>query len=125
MSDPAQSTATEGNPESASSANPGHAEGHAEDIEEQIRVYLIVFGALAVLTALTVAVAYLSLPIVPAVILGLSIATVKGGLVAGYFMHLISEKQVIYVVLAFTVVFFIAMLILMYSSLVVHRSGVA
>ena len=87
-------------------------------------VVLAAGGALAVLTALTVAVGYLSLPIVPAVILGLSIATVKGGLVAGYFMHLLSEKQVIYVVLAFTVVFFVAMLILMYSSIVVHRSGV-
>lgn len=124
MSDHAQTTGTEVDPQSAASTSPDPADEHAEDIEEQIRVYFIVFGALAVLTALTVAVAYLGLPIVPAVIVGLSIATVKGGLVAGYFMHLISEKQVIYVVLAFTVVFFIAMLILMSSSIAVHRAGV-
>lgn len=99
--------------------------GHAEDIEKKIRVYLLVFGALAVLTVLTVAVAYLSLPFVPAIIVALLIATVKGGLVAGYFMHLISEKQVIYLLLAFTAVFVIAMLILMSSSVYVHRAGVA
>ena len=33
-----------------------------------------------------------------------SIATVKGALVAGYFMHLISERKLIYWVLGFTVV---------------------
>lgn len=123
MSDSAQSAGTESAPQSASSTSPGHAEGH-EDIEGQIRVYFLVFGALAVLTVLTVAVAYLDLSIVPAVIIGLSIATVKGGLVAGYFMHLISEKQIIYVLLAFTVFFAVAMLVLMFSSITVHRAGV-
>lgn len=124
MSDPADPKRTESNPSSASSASTGHAEEHAEDIESQIRVYFLVFGALAVLTVLTVAVAYLDLPIVPAVIVGLTIATVKGGLVAGYFMHLISEKQVVYVLLAFTVFFVVAMLVLMFSSIAVHRAGV-
>lgn len=124
MSDHAQPDAKEAYPQSASSTGAGHAEDHGEDIEGQIRVYFLVFGALAVLTVLTVAVAYLHLPIVPAVIVGLTIATVKGGLVAGYFMHLISEKQVIYVLLAFTAFFAIAMLILMFSSLSVHRAGV-
>lgn len=123
MSNSAKTDRTESNPSSAS-ASTGDAEGHAKDIEGQIRVYFLVFGALAVLTVLTVAVAYLDLPIVPAVILGLTIATVKGGLVAGYFMHLISEKQVIYVLLAFTAFFAVAMLILMFSSLTVHRAGV-
>lgn len=124
MSDSADPNRTESNPSSASSASTGHAEEHAEDIESQIRVYFLVFGALAVLTVLTVAVAYLDLPIVPAVIVGLTIATVKGGLVAGYFMHLISEKQVVYVLLAFTVFFVVAMLVLMFSSIAVHRAGV-
>lgn len=123
MSEPTNTDRTENNPPSAS-ARTEHAEGHAEDIEGQIRVYFLVFGALAVLTGLTVAVAYLDLSIVPAVIVGLTIATVKGGLVAGYFMHLISEKQVIYLLLAFTAFFVVAMLILMFSSLTVHRAGV-
>ena len=73
-----------------------------DDIKKHVRVYLIVFGSLAVLTVVTVAVAWLELPILPALILALVIATIKGGLVAGYFMHLVSEKKVIYWVLGIT-----------------------
>jgi len=47
-----------------------------------------------------------------AVSVALLVATVKGSLVACYFMHLISEKKLIYAVLALTVVFFIALLAL-------------
>jgi caa(3)-type oxidase subunit IV len=42
----------------------------------------------------------------------LLVATIKGTLVACYFMHLISEKKLIYAVLALTAVFFIALLAL-------------
>ncbi len=89
---------------------------HLEDIRKHVRVYLIVFGSLAVLTVLTVAVAFLDLPILPALIVALLIATVKGGLVAGYFMHLVSEKKVIYWVLAITVAFLVFMFILFLSA---------
>jgi len=43
-----------------------------------------------------------------AVILG--IAVVNAFLVAGYLMHLLSEKKLIYTVLAFTVIFFIGLM---------------
>lgn len=119
MSDHAHPDAT--NPDSSSATNVDHE----EDIQEHIRTYVLVFVALAVLTGLTVAVAYIEFSMVLAVIIGLTIATVKGGLVAGYFMHLVTEEKVIYVVLAFTVAFFLAMLILMFSSLQVHRAVVA
>ncbi len=56
---------------------------------------MLVFGSLAVLTVVTVVVGYLELPFVPALIVALLIATVKAGLVAAYFMHLVSEEQVI------------------------------
>lgn len=69
---------------------------HAEDIKKHVRVYIAVFAALAVLTVVTVGVGYLHLPIVPALIVALLIATVKGGLVAAYFMHLVSEEKVIH-----------------------------
>ena len=68
---------------------------HAEDIKTHVRVYISVFVALGVLTIVTVGVAYLELPIVPALIVALTIATAKGTLVALYFMHLISEEKVI------------------------------
>lgn len=89
---------------------------HTENIDQQVRRYMMVFGALAVLTVLTVAVGYLRLPIGAAVALGLAIAAVKGGLVAGYFMHLLSERKVIYYLLAITVVFFLGMVVLFTSS---------
>ncbi len=44
--------------------------------------------------------------------IALIVATIKGSLVACYFMHLISEKKLILAVLALTVVFFIALLAL-------------
>jgi cytochrome c oxidase subunit 4 len=39
----------------------------------------------------------------------LFIASIKAFLVAGYFMHLLSEKKMIYSMLAITVVFFFAL----------------
>ena len=95
-------------------AEAGHA--HEVDIKKHIRVYLIVFGALAVLTVLTVAVAYLDLSVWPALIVALIIASVKGGLVAGYFMHLVSEKRVIYTVLILTAVGLVAMFALFIAA---------
>ena len=78
----------------------------------QVRIYIAVFTALAALTVITVAVSYLRLPLVPAVSVALFIAAVKGSLVALFFMHLISEKQIIFSVLALTFVFFLFLLIL-------------
>ena len=78
------------------------AHNDPQEIKKEVKKYLVVFISLAVLTVVTVAVSYLHLPVHQAVILALFIATIKGGLVACYFMHLISEKTLIYVVLAFT-----------------------
>ena len=82
------------------------------DIDRHVRVYITVFVALMVLTIITVAISYLHLPIAAAVSVALLVATIKGSLVACYFMHLISEKKLIYAVLALTVVFFIALMAL-------------
>src|SRR3970282_1087228 len=85
---------------------------HAVDIDRHVSVYITVFVALMVLTIITVAVSYLDLSMAVAVPVALFIAIVKGSLVAGYFMHLISEKKLIYAVLVLTVVFFAALLAL-------------
>ena len=78
-----------------------------EEIKREIRVYLIVFGALSVLTALTVYACYgLKMPVHYAIMIALAIACTKGFLVAGFFMHLLSEKKLIYSILALTVFFF-------------------
>ncbi len=85
--------------------------GHSpEEIQQEVRKYFMVFGALAVLTAVTVAVSYLDLTSGLAVTLAMIIATVKGSLVAGYFMHLLDEKKLIYSILLLTLMFFIVLM---------------
>ena len=89
--------------------------GHSpEAIKKQVRTYIAVFAALAGLTVLTVGVSYLHLSLRAAITLALAIATVKGTLVAAFFMHLISEKKIIWLVLAFAAFFFFV--ILLYPS---------
>jgi cytochrome c oxidase subunit 4 len=84
---------------------------HAVDIDKHVRTYLIVFAALAVLTVVTVAVYYLELSVPMAITVALIIATVKGSLVACYFMHLISEKKLILLMLLMTASFFFVLLL--------------
>ena len=85
---------------------------HSADIDKHVRVYVIVFVALMALTIVTVAVSYLDLSTPVAIAVALFVATIKGSLVACYFMHLISEKKLIYVVLVITVVKFVALMAL-------------
>jgi len=88
-----------------------HAD-HAVDIDKHVRIYITVFVALLVLTVVTVAISRFHLPVHEAVAIALIVATIKGSLVACYFMHLISERKLIYAVLALTAVFFLALLAL-------------
>src|SRR5215212_1703941 len=85
---------------------------HAAEIDRHVRIYISVFVSLMALTIITVGISYLHLPVPIAVTVALLVATVKGSLVACYFMHLISEKKLIYAVLVLTAVFFAALLAL-------------
>jgi len=89
---------------------PGHGDhglgGHDIDVDKHVKTYIVVFVSLLVLTLVTVGISYLGLSTGPAVALALLVATVKGSLVACYFMHLISERKLIYAVLTLTVLFF-------------------
>jgi cytochrome c oxidase subunit IV len=85
---------------------------HAVDIDKQVRIYISVFVALLALTIITVAISRFHLPIAFAVTVALLVATIKGSLVACYFMHLISERKLIYAVLGLTAVFFLFLLAL-------------
>ena len=86
--------------------------GGAEDIRKHVRVYLIVFAALGVLTVVTVLASYWDVNPTINIAIALLIAAVKASLVASYFMHLISEKKAIYGILILTVVFLIVMLLI-------------
>ena len=71
------------------------SESEAARVKSHLRVYVMVFVALAVLTVVTVAISYLHLPTALAISVAMVVATVKASLVAGYFMHLLSEEKVI------------------------------
>jgi cytochrome c oxidase subunit 4 len=102
---------------------------HDVDIDKHVRTYIMVFVSLMALTVVTVAVGYLHLPIGQAVAVALFIASIKGGLVASYFMHLISERKLIYAVLVSTVVLFaVLMLVPMFTvndgTMIEHPGGI-
>jgi cytochrome c oxidase subunit 4 len=81
-----------------------------EEVRKHVRVYIIVFVALLALTIITVTISTLHLGTTAAIIVALCIAAVKASLVAGYFMHLISEKKLIYATLAVTAILFIVLM---------------
>ncbi len=88
------------------------SESQAARVREHLRVYVMVFVALAVLTVVTVAISYLPLPTALAISVAMVVATVKAGLVAGYFMHLLSEEKVILWLLLLCVAFLVFLFLL-------------
>ena len=84
-----------------------------DDLKKHIRTYVLVFLALLVGTAITVGMYAIHIDSVPLTIaIALFIASIKAFLVAGFFMHLISEKKAIYAMLITTAVFFVALMFL-------------
>ena len=95
--------------------------GHSvEDIKKSVKIYIGVFASLAVLTVVTVAASYLDLGSGEAFFLAMIIASVKGTLVAGYFMHLFTEKTTILAVLGLTFFFLITLMFLLYITFIDH-----
>ncbi len=98
-------------PTPAPTGTPAHGHAHDDHFSHHVRRYIWVFVALIIGTILTVWAATIhfgSREINIAV--ALVIACTKAFLVAGYFMHLISEKKMIYGVMAFTAFFFIGLM---------------
>lgn len=84
----------------------------SEEVKKHVRTYVVVFVALLALTVITVAISTFHLGTTAAIIVALCIAGLKASLVAGYFMHLLSEKKLIYAALALTAVLFIVLMTL-------------
>lgn len=94
-------------------AAPGTAAAHDghDDIQKHVRVYVMVFIALACLTAVTVGASYINMGSHSInIAVALLIAGIKASLVAAFFMHLVSERKVIYWVLGLTALFFVFVL---------------
>jgi caa(3)-type oxidase subunit IV len=86
----------------------------SKDLGHHITNYRNVFIYLLIGTALTVGASYVEFnvkdSIAGAIFVGLLIATIKGYLVAANFMHLNSEKKIIYWILLLTVFFLVLLL---------------
>ena len=92
--------------------------GHGHDVKAEIRRYKIVFVALVLGTILTVMASKIHFGSHSAnIVVGLIIALVKGFLVASFFMHLVSERIMIYTILIATVFFFAGLMYLTVWSL--------
>ena len=74
-----------------------------------VRLYMVVFGTLLVLTMVTVAGASLNVSESTHVLVAVSIATIKAALVAMFFMHLKGEKPMVFWPLGLTAVLFVAL----------------
>jgi caa(3)-type oxidase subunit IV len=82
------------------------------EVKKTIRQYLMVGAALFVGTVITVAANQVHLAVPLAITVGLIIASVKGSLVAGVFMHLSHEKKWIYGSLILTAAFFAVLMLI-------------
>lgn len=95
-------------------ANAAHGDEHHDGLGHHISplsTYFAVYGALLVLTVLTVAVSYAELPPEQSIPAAVAVASVKATLVAAWFMHLKYDKRFnVFIFLAalwFMAVFFI------------------
>ena len=93
----------------------------SNDMNHHIKVYRNVFIGLLIFTALTVGASYVDFSLIwVGVTVGLAIAFFKGYLVAANFMHLNNEKNLIYMILSITIVFF---LVLFFMPILWHNDG--
>lgn len=101
----------------ATAGDAAHDEHAAHDVSKHIRAYLMVGLTLIVFTAITVALSYVNFGTQKAnVAVALLVATFKAGLVAAIFMHLSSEKRMIYRILIFTCAFVLGLFWLTYLA---------
>src|SRR3569623_930490 len=89
-----------------------HSDSH-DHVASHVRRYLLVFVALIIGTILTVWASYIHFRTREInIAVALVIASCKAFLVAGFFMHLVSEKKMSYGILGFTVYFFAGLMAL-------------
>ena len=82
------------------------------EVRKSVRSYITVFVMLMVFTVITVGVSRFHFAVPLAIAIALIIAAMKGSMVAGVFMHLSHERQLIYGTLLLTAAFFFMLLFL-------------
>ena len=82
------------------------------DFRKLARSYLIVFAVLMVFTFVTVWASLWKVSLPATIVIALCIASIKGGLVAAFFMHLKGARPLIAYCLLMTVVCFFVLILL-------------
>ncbi len=95
-----------------------HAAHHASS---DVRTYLMVFGALAALTLMTVGVSSMHLPHAAGLVVALLIAAAKVFLIGSFFMHLRSEGRLINWSIAACVLLVLVLIVFVLPDLGVHE----
>jgi len=107
-------------PDTATAVTNGHSEHDdhvAHNVAKHIRGYMLVGATLITFTAITVFLSYVNFGTMKAnVAVAMLVATFKAALVAAIFMHLKSEKRMIYRILMFTVFFVLGLFFLTYLA---------
>lgn len=94
---------------------------HGHDHEAQVRTYLTIFAALAMLTVLTVGTAYLNLPHGPGIVIALVIALAKVYLIGSFFMHLRDEGSLIRISLGICVGLILVLMVFVLPDIGLHE----
>jgi cytochrome c oxidase subunit IV len=101
----------------AAAGDVSHDDHAAHDVSKHIRLYVLIGVTLLVFTGITVALSYINFGTQKAnVAVAMLVATFKAGLVAAIFMHLSSEKRMIYRILIFTFFFVFGLFWLTYLA---------
>ena len=88
-----------------------------EAIKKHRKIYIAVFIGLLIGTAVTVGLYYKHFNTFSTIVtIALIVATVKAGLVAGFFMHLSDERKIIYTTLVVTAIFLAVMMFMLIHS---------
>jgi caa(3)-type oxidase subunit IV len=94
------------------------------DVRKEVRLYVAVFFAVAILTLANVAIAHTTAHVAAGVTIALAIAAVNAVLVVRFFMHLASEGKVIHMTLAITALFFVVLFLLVILAMA-NEQGVS
>ncbi len=86
------------------------SESHSVNIKGTIRLCSVVLLVIICTTAMMIGLSFAQLSWPLKVTFILSVAVINAFLVASYLMHLLSEKKMVFTVLAFTVFFFAGLL---------------
>ena len=90
------------------------------EVKKSVRAYITVFVMLMIFTIITVVAASFHFAVPLAITVALIIAVMKGSMVAGVFMHLSHEKQLIYGTLLLTLVFFVVLMFVPLFTMMDH-----